>query len=65
MWKVMVADDETYMLEAMEKLIDWKKLDCQLIYKAKNGQELLEQIKKVHRILLLQILKCLCCRGFR
>ena len=46
MWKVMVADDETYMLEAMEKLIDWKKLDCQLIYKAKNGQELLEQIKK-------------------
>ena len=45
MWKVMVADDETYMLEAMEKLIDWKKLDCQLIYKAENGQELLEQIK--------------------
>lgn len=45
MWKVMVADDETYMLEAMEKLIDWKKLDCQLVYKAENGQELLEQIK--------------------
>lgn len=46
MWKVMVADDETYMLEAMEKLIDWEKLGCQLVYKAKNGQELLEQIKK-------------------
>ena len=46
MWKVMVADDETYMLEAMEKLIDWKRLDCQLVYKAKNGQELLEQIKR-------------------
>ena len=46
MWRVMVADDEDYMLEAMEKLIDWKKLDCQLIYKAKNGVELLEQIKK-------------------
>lgn len=46
MWKVMIADDETYMLEAMEKLIDWKKMDCQLVYKAKNGQELLERIKK-------------------
>jgi len=46
MWKVMVADDESYMLEAMEKLIDWKRLECQLIYKAKNGQELLEEIKK-------------------
>ena len=46
MWKVMVADDETYMLEAMEKLIDWKKLDCRLVYKAQNGQELLEYMKK-------------------
>ena len=46
MWKVMIADDENYMLEAMENLIDWKKMECQLVYKAKNGQELLEQINK-------------------
>ena len=46
MWKVMIADDENYMLEAMENLIDWKKMDCQLVYKARNGQALLEQIKK-------------------
>ena len=46
MWKVMIADDENYMLEAMENLIDWKKMECQLVYKAKNGQALLEQIKK-------------------
>ena len=46
MWKVMIADDENYMLEAMENLIDWKKMDCQLVYKAKNGQDLLEQVKK-------------------
>ena len=46
MWKVMIADDENYMLEAMENLIDWKKMDCQLVYKAKNGQLLLEQVKK-------------------
>ena len=46
MWKVMIADDENYMLEAMENLINWKKMDCELVYKAKNGQMLLEQIKK-------------------
>ena len=46
MWKVMIADDENYMLEAMENLIDWKKMKCQLVYKAKNGQIVLEQIKK-------------------
>lgn len=46
MWKVMIADDENYMLEAMENLIDWKKMDCQLVFKAKNGQVLLEEVKK-------------------
>ena len=46
MWKVMIADDENYMLEAMENLIDWKKMECQLVYKAKNGQDLLDQVKK-------------------
>ena len=46
MWKVMIADDENYMLEAMEKLIDWNKMDCQLVFKARNGRVLLEQIKK-------------------
>lgn len=46
MWKVMIADDESYMLEAMENLIDWRKMECRLVFKAKNGQELLEQVKK-------------------
>lgn len=46
MWKVMIADDEKYMLEAMENLIDWEKMDCQLVYKARNGQVLLEELKK-------------------
>ena len=42
----MIADDEHYMLEAMENLIDWKKMECELIYKAPNGQVLLEEIRK-------------------
>lgn len=46
MWKVIVADDEVYMLEALDKLIDWKAMDCQLINKARNGQELIEQMKE-------------------
>lgn len=41
----MVADDELYMLEAMEKLFDWEKMGCQLIFKARNGQELLDRMK--------------------
>jgi len=41
----MIADDEMYMLEAMEKLINWEKMDCQLVYKAQNGKELIDQMK--------------------
>lgn len=46
MWKVMIADDENYMLEAMEKLMDWKKMDCELVFKARNGEMLLEEVIK-------------------
>ena len=55
MWKVMIADDELYMLEAMEKLIDWKKMNCSLVFKARNGQELIEQIKSLVNESLSQI----------
>ena len=41
----MIADDENYMLEAMEKFIDWKKMECELVFKANNGRVLLEQVK--------------------
>ena len=42
----MVADDEIYMLEALDKLIDWGAINCQLIYKAKNGKEILEKMEE-------------------
>ena len=42
----MVADDELYMLEAMEKLFNWEKMGCQLIFNATNGKELLERMEK-------------------
>ena len=28
MWKVMAADDEAYMQQALEKLIPWERLGC-------------------------------------
>lgn len=46
MWKVMIADDEQYMLEALEKLIDWEALGCQIMSVVKNGKELIEKIEE-------------------
>lgn len=46
MWKVMAADDEGYIREALQKLIDWEKMNCSLRAVAHDGQELIEQIQK-------------------
>lgn len=46
MWRVMLADDEPYVREGMEKLIPWKELGCELVYQARNGRELVEKMEE-------------------
>ncbi|MDD7267955.1 MAG: response regulator [Lachnospiraceae bacterium] len=46
MWKVIAADDEGYIREALQKLINWERLGCQLAAVAGDGQELMERIKE-------------------
>ena len=45
MWKVIAADDEGYIREALQKLINWEKMDCSLESVVSDGQELLEKIR--------------------
>ncbi len=45
MWKIMAADDEAYMREALQKLIDWQKLGCILTAVACDGQELIGRMQ--------------------
>lgn len=44
MWKVLLADDEPFVREGLEKLIPWEKLGYQLDGSYKNGRELLEAL---------------------
>lgn len=44
MWKVLAADDESYIREALQKLINWEKMDCSLEKVVSDGQELLDGI---------------------
>ena len=46
MWKVVAADDEAYIREALKKLINWEKMDCNLINVVDNGQELINKIEE-------------------
>ncbi len=45
MWKIMAADDEGYIREALQKLINWEKMDCRLEAVACDGQELIDQME--------------------
>lgn len=45
MWKVIAADDEAYMREALEKLISWEKMGCTLLAVCRNGKELTERME--------------------
>lgn len=46
MWKVIAADDEAYIREALQKLINWEKMNCILEKTASDGQELLDELQK-------------------
>lgn len=47
MWKVVAADDEAYMRDVLENLIDWKKCDCELVSVVSDGAKMIEAIKKI------------------
>lgn len=44
MYKLLIADDEQIIREAVAELIDWKTLDIQLAAVCKNGMEALDAI---------------------
>lgn len=48
MRKVMAADDEAYIREALQRLIVWTNHDCALIRVVSNGQQLIEEMEQEH-----------------
>ena len=46
MWKVIVADDEGYIREALKRLINWEKMDCDLIAVLEDGQEVISYLEE-------------------
>ena len=46
MWKVVAADDEAYIREALKKLINWEEMNCVLIDVVDDGQELINKIEE-------------------
>lgn len=48
MYKILIVDDEYYFREALKISLPWEKLGFQIVGEAKNGEDALEQMKRLH-----------------
>ena len=46
MYRVMIVDDEPLILAGIASMIDWSAQNMEIICKASNGQQALEQMKE-------------------
>ena len=46
MFKIILADDEPIIIKGMQKMIEWEKLNAEIVAEAGNGAELLEKIRE-------------------
>lgn len=46
MKKVMLVEDEEFILYGMQHIIDWEALGLKIVHLARNGREALELLKK-------------------
>ena len=46
-YKVMLADDEPIMRKALQSLINWNSIDCEVVFVAENGKEVLNSLEEM------------------
>ena len=44
--RVMLVDDEPFILQGLSMLIDWEKVNCEIVKTAANGKEAYEYLKE-------------------
>jgi two-component system, response regulator YesN len=52
-YKLVIADDEHLIIKNLTQIIDWHRLDCEIVGTAQNGQEALELVENNNVDLLL------------
>lgn len=57
LYRVMLADDEPFMRNALFTLMDWEKMGCKVVYTAKNGHDVLENLEKIMPNILITDIK--------
>lgn len=53
----MLADDEPIMRKALQTLVEWYQFECEVVYVATNGNEVIENLEKVKPDILITDIK--------
>ena len=56
-FKVMLADDEPIMRKALQSLINWNSIDCEVVFVAENGKEVLNSLEEICPDILITDIK--------
>ena len=56
-YKIMLADDEPIMRKALQTLVEWHQFECEVVYVAANGNEVIENLEKVKPDILITDIK--------
>lgn len=57
MYKVILADDEAWVLKGLEERIDWAEYGFEIVYKTTRGSEALDKVKKLKPDILITDIK--------
>ena len=56
-YRIMLADDEPIMRKALQTLVEWHQFECEVVYVAANGNEVIENLEKVKPDILITDIK--------
>ncbi len=56
-YRVILADDEPIMRKALLTLADWKEMDCEVVYTAANGEEVIRNLESASPDILVTDIK--------
>ena len=56
-YKVVIVDDEPIMRKALQTLIDWRAINCEIVHISENGQEVLRYLENNKADILITDIK--------
>lgn len=63
MYRMMIVDDDSFVLDGLKTVIDWKDLNIQVVVSCSNGMEALRVLEKQQIDILLTDVKMPCMNG--